>query len=212
MSDPSSFAAFLAIALVVILTPGQDTALTIRNTLIGGRPAGTGTAAGVATGQAVWTVATSLGITALLVASGPAFEVLRWLGAAYLVYLGLGSVRHAIRPGDAAANRPRSTGTGLGVRRAWRQGLISSLGNPKLAVFFSSLLPQFAPVGGGAFATMLALGGVFIAITFAWLCGYAFVVARAGERLRTGLVRRALDAVTGGILVAFGVRLAAATR
>jgi threonine/homoserine/homoserine lactone efflux protein len=212
MSDPSAFAAFLAIALVVILTPGQDTALTIRNTLIGGRAAGTGTAAGVAIGQAIWTVATSLGITALLVASGPAFEVLRWLGAAYLVYLGLGSLRHAIRPGDIPAQRPRSSGTDLGVRRAWRQGLISSLGNPKLAVFFSSLLPQFAPAGGGAFATMLALGAVFIAITFAWLCGYAFVVARAGERLRTGRIRRAVDAITGGILVAFGVRLAAQAR
>lgn len=211
MSDPSAFAAFLVIALVVILTPGQDTALTIRNTLRGGRAAGTGTAAGVATGQAIWTVATSLGITALLVASGPAFEVLRWLGAAYLVYLGLGSLRHAIRPGDTSAHQHRTAGTDLGARRAWRQGLISSLGNPKLAVFFSSLLPQFAPAGG-AFATMLALGAVFIAITFVWLCGYAFVVARAGERLRTGRIRRAIDAVTGGILVAFGVRVAAGAR
>jgi threonine/homoserine/homoserine lactone efflux protein len=208
-----SFAAFLAIAAVVILTPGQDTALTIRNTLIGGRAAGTGTAAGVATGQAVWTVATSLGITALLVASGPAFEILRWLGAAYLVYLGLGSLRHAIRPTDAAGDhRRRPSGTNLSVRRAWRQGLISSLGNPKLAVFFSSLLPQFAPVGDGAFPTMLALGAVFIGITFAWLSGYAFVVARAGDRLRTGRIRRTLDTVTGGILVAFGVRLAVQTR
>ena len=207
-----SFAAFLAIALVVILTPGQDTALTIRNTLIGGRAAGTGTAAGVATGQAVWAVATSLGVTALLVASGPAFEVLRWLGAAYLIYLGIGSLRHAIRPADAPELGPRRTGTNLSVRRAWRQGLISSLGNPKLAAFFSSLLPQFAPAGGDAFATMLLLGAVFIAITFAWLSGYAFVVARAGERLRTGRIRRALDTVTGGILVAFGVRLAAQAR
>ena len=207
-----SFAAFFAIAAVVIMTPGQDTALTIRNTLIGGRPAGTGTAAGVATGQAVWTVATSLGITAVLVASGPAFEVLRWIGAAYLIYLGVGSLRNAIRPDGASVHRPRSAGTDLTVRRAWRQGLISSLGNPKLAVFFSSLLPQFASEGGGAFATMLVLGAVFIAFTFAWLSFYAMVVARAGDRLRAGPIRRALDAVTGGILIAFGVRLATQTR
>ena len=126
----SSFPAFLAIAAIVILTPGQDTALTIRNTLLGGRIAGTGTAAGVATGQAVWTVATSLGITTLLVASGPAFEALRWLGAAYLVYLGLGSLRNAIWQGDGGSHGLPRAGAELSPRRAWRQGLISSLGNP----------------------------------------------------------------------------------
>jgi threonine/homoserine/homoserine lactone efflux protein len=181
-----SFAAFLAIAAVVILTPGQDTALTIRNTLIGGRAAGTGTAAGVCDR------AGDLDGGDEPRDHRPAIDEIR-----------------GPEPAEDLEGRARCD---LSVRRDWRQGLISSLGNPKLAVFFSSLLPQFAPASGGAFATMLALGAVFIAITFAWLCGYAFVVARAGERLRTGRIRRALDAVTGGILVAFGVRLAAQTR
>ena len=207
-----SFIAFLAVAAVVILTPGQDTALTIRNTLLGGRPAGIATAGGVATGQATWTVAASLGLTAVLIASGPAFELLRWLGAAYLLYLGIGSLWAAIRPPASPRHAAPSGPPGLGSRRAWRQGLLSSLSNPKLAIFFSSLLPQFAPAGPGAFATMLALGGVFIAITFAWLTAYAIVVARAGDQLRTGRARRALDGLTGGILVAFGVRLAAQGR
>ena len=207
-----SFLAFLAVAAVVILTPGQDTALTIRNTLLGGRAAGIATAAGVATGQATWTLAASFGLTAVLIASGPAFELLRWLGAAYLVYLGIGSLWSAIRPPAGPRHAPAAGSPGLGTRRAWRQGLLSSLSNPKLAIFFSSLLPQFAPAGPGAFPTMLALGGIFIAITFAWLAAYAIVVARAGDRLRTGRVRRALDGLTGGILVAFGVRLAAQGR
>ena len=209
----ASFAGFLVIAAVVIVTPGQDTALTIRNTLLGGRRAGFGTALGVATGQSVWTVATSLGLTAVLLASGPAFEVLRWLGVAYLAYLGIASLRAAIRPDQAAPTIVATDRTPtLGRRRAWRQGLLSSLGNPKLAIFFSSLLPQFAAPGSGAFVTMLALGAVFVGMTLAWLALYAVVVARAGDVLRRGRVRRILDGLLGGVLLAFGARLATQTR
>ena len=100
-----SFAAFLAISVVVIVTPGQDTALTIRNTLLGGRSAGVATATGVAAGQAAWTLAASLGLTALLVASEPAFATIRLVGAAYLVYLGAHSLWLAIRPVRIACSR-----------------------------------------------------------------------------------------------------------
>src|SRR5438034_10766503 len=96
-----SFAAFLAISAIVIITPGQDTALTIRNTLLGGRMAGVATAVGVAIGQATWTLAASLGLTALLVASEPAFTAIRIVGAAYLTYLGAHALWFAIRPGSA---------------------------------------------------------------------------------------------------------------
>ena len=91
-------AAFLGIAILVIVTPGQDTALTIRNTMLGGRSAGVATSAGVAAGQACWTVAASVGLAALLVASEPVFVEMNLAGAAYLVYLGLQALRHAIRP------------------------------------------------------------------------------------------------------------------
>jgi threonine/homoserine/homoserine lactone efflux protein len=94
------------------------------------------------------------------------------------------------------------------MRRAWRQGVLSSLGNPKLAVFFSSLLPQFAPPGSAALETMLALGAVFVAMTVAWLSFYAAVTARAGDLLRRGPVRRLVDGVMGAVLVLFGGRLA----
>jgi len=204
----ASFLGFLAVATVVIVTPGQDTALTIRNTLLGGRRAGIGTALGVATGQSIWTIATSLGLTALLLASGPAFELVRWLGVAYLVYLGIVSLRSAIRPGSATPTTAPVTGPTLDRRRAWRQGLLSSLGNPKLAVFFSSLLPPFVPVGAVALPAMLALGAAFVAMTLAWLSGYAIVIARLGDRMRAGRIRRASDAVTGAVLVVLGGRLA----
>jgi threonine/homoserine/homoserine lactone efflux protein len=97
-------------------------------------------------------------------------------------------------------------------RTALRDGALSNLGNPKMAVFFSSLLPQFVAPGPGAAATMLGLGLIFVTMTTVWLSGYAVVVARAGKVLRRPTIRRAIDAVMGAILVAFGVRLAAQSR
>jgi threonine/homoserine/homoserine lactone efflux protein len=204
----SSFVAFLGISAVVIMTPGQDTALTIRNTLLGGRRAGTATAVGVAAGQASWTVAASLGLTALLVASEQAFAAVRLVGAGYLVYLGAHSFWLALRSSGASDAQRTLESAGLRPSKAFRQGALSNLANPKMAIFFSSLLPQFVGPGPGAGAGMLTLGLVFVAMTAAWLCGYAVVVARAGDVLRRPRIRRALDAAMGALLVAFGLRLA----
>jgi threonine/homoserine/homoserine lactone efflux protein len=197
----SHFFAFLGVAAIVIVTPGQDTALTIRNTLFGGRRSGVFTACGVSVGQAVWALATSVGIAALLRASEPAFTALKLAGAAYLVWLGLQSVfrRSRLQP---TARR--------GARTSFRQGLVSNLGNPKMAVFFPSLLPQFA--SPPEFGTLLALGLAFCAMTFVWLTGYAFAVAKAGDFLRRDRIRRTLDRVTGAVLIGLGLRLAAEQR
>ena len=158
--------------MLVIITPGQDTALTIRSTLLGGRRAGVLTALGVSTGQAVWTLAASAGITALIVAP---------------------------------------TG-GLSPAKAYRQGVISNLGNPKMAVFFTSLLPQFAPESGPRFATFMALGLCFCAMTAAWLTAYAFAVARAKTVFERPRIRRIVDGLTGAVLVTLGLRLASEQR
>lgn len=204
-----SVPAFLLVSAVVICTPGQDTALTIRNTLSSGRAGGIGTAAGVALGQAVWTVAASAGVVALLTASEPAFRALKLAGAAYLVYLGIQSLLAAVRRKDRVA-KPGG-GSEVGITRALRQGLISNLGNPKMAVFFASLLPQFAPGGGASFLVLLALGLLFCTMTLAWLTLYAVAIARL-RGLLAGPVRRVLDAVTGAVLVVFGIRLATEPR
>jgi threonine/homoserine/homoserine lactone efflux protein len=203
----TELAAFLGIAALVIVTPGQDTALTIRNTLLGGRQPGVFTALGVAAGQAVWTFGAAAGLTAVVLASERAFEALRLAGAAYLVVLGAQALLGALR-GVPRRHEARGARRALGAGRAFRQGLVSNLANPKMAVFFTSLLPQFAD----AFASMLALGLVFCSLTLAWLSGYAYVVARAGDVLRRPRVRRALEAATGTILVALGLRVATSER
>jgi threonine/homoserine/homoserine lactone efflux protein len=202
--------AFVGVAALVIVTPGPDTALTVRNALLGGRGAGVATAAGVAAGQAVWTAAASAGIAALLVASEPAFVAVKLAGAAYLVLLGLQTLAHAVR--GRPSERDGHAAAGLRSGAAFRQGLLNDLGNPKIAVFFTTLLPQFAPAHGPAFLTLLAFGLVFCAMTFAWLCVYSVAVARAGRALRRPRIRRALDAVMGAALVALGLRVAVERR
>jgi threonine/homoserine/homoserine lactone efflux protein len=202
-----AFLAFVGVSVLVIVTPGQDTALTIGNTLAGGRAGGIFTALGVASGQAVWTLATSAGLSALLIASEPAFVALKVAGGAYLVFLGAQALLRA-RRGDGY------TTAGLHGRlsclAAYRRGFASNLGNPKMAVFFTSLLPQFAP--GPSFLTLTALGLAFCSMTLAWLSAYAVVVDRLGEVLRRGRARPILDAVTGTVLVAVGLRLATERR
>ena len=205
----ASLLAFLGIAALVIVTPGPDTALTIRNTLGGGRSGGVGTALGVAAGQAVWTVAASAGLAALLVASAPAFTALRLAGAVYLVWLGAHSLWAALRGGGGPVRAGNPVGARrLGARAAFQQGVLSNLGNPKMAVFFTSLLPQFAPTGGASFTMLLALGFLFCGMTLTWLAAYAVVVARVGDVLRRSGVRRVIEAVTGLVLLALGTRLA----
>jgi len=207
----ASFLAYVGVAALVICTPGPDTALTIRNTLFGGRTGGVLTAFGVATGLSIWALATSLGLVALLVASEPVFRAIQYAGTAYLIYLGLMALREAFRGGPASSvaaelSPPRR----LAPTTAYRQGLVSNLGNPKIAVFFASLLPQFA--AGGSFSTLFLLGLVFAAMTLLWLSAYALVVAKAGDVLRRSQVRRVIEAVTGGLLLALGLRIAAEQR
>lgn len=211
--------AFLALSVIVICTPGPDTALIIRNTLSAGRRGGMATAVGIIGGIAVWTLAASVGLAALLSASEPVFRAIQIAGAAYLVYLGAQSLRAALRgrgkPRPYAASGesgrpPSAVGAGLArpsSRRALREGFLSNLGNPKIAVFFVSLLPQFVVEGSSSFLALIALGGLFSAMGLAWLTLYAVVVAHARAFLQ-GDARRVIDALTGIVLIGFGLRMA----
>jgi threonine/homoserine/homoserine lactone efflux protein len=196
---------FLGVSLLVICTPGQDTALTIRNTLLGDRCTGAATAAGVSTGQAVWTVATSAGLAVVLMASAPLFLAIRLAGAAYLVYLGLRSAFKAIRHAEPAAAAGRR-GSRLSPRSAFVQGFLSNLSNAKMVAFFISLLPPFAGAHP-SFAVLLLLGLNFCLLTLAWLVGYALAVERVSRTLSGPSLRRALDGLLGAVLVGLGVRV-----
>lgn len=195
--------AFLAVSVVVIVVPGPDTALTIRQSLVRGRRAGVLTAAGVAGGQAVWAIATAVGVASLLRASQPAFAALRIAGAAYLVYLGVRAILESRRRSTA----PTDTCVHGRLTSPYGQGILSNLANPKMVVFFLSLLPQYAGPHA-ALVPLLGLGLVFCTLTFCWLAAYAVVVARLGDRLRGSRVRTAIDRISGIVLVGLGLRLA----
>ena len=209
----TSFLAFISVSLFVIVTPGPDTALVVRNTVLGNRRGGILTALGIISGMVVWAFATSLGIVALLLASEPVFHAVRLGGAAYLIYLGARSLWSALQAGrwrEAAADVPAAPR--LSPRAAFMQGLASNLSNPKMAAFFPSLLPQFATTGDGAFVSLMSLGIVFCAMAFTWLTLYALAVARAGDFMRRRNVKRALEGLMGAALIALGVRIAAEHR
>jgi len=204
------YLAFLGVSLLVICTPGQDTALTIRNTLLGGRPGGAATAVGVSAGQAVWTVATSAGLAVILMASGPLFSAVRIAGAAYLIYLGVRSLLKARSHSGAGIESSGGT-SGLKPAAAFWQGLLSNLSNAKMVAFFVSLLPPFAG-SHPSFVVLLALGLNFSLLTLAWLLGYTFAVDRVSRLLSRTSIRRALDALLGAVLVGLGLRLASEAR
>jgi len=208
----ASFMAFLGVSTIVIVTPGPDTAVTVRNTLLGGRLAGILTALGISTGLAIWALATSFGVVALLVASEFLFQAVKYAGAAYLIYLGLHALIGAWRGDDGPASTAPGGRARLRPGKAFVQGLMSDLGNPKMAVFFASLLPQFATPGEGLFAALMSLGLVFSLMTFLWLTAYAYVIAKAGEVLHRPAIRRWIETVTGNLLVALGLRVAAEQR
>ena len=196
---------FVLVSAVVIASPGPDTALVVRNALFGGRRVALATSVGVAFGLAVWSLAAAVGVAAVLRRSEPVFTVLKLVGALYLVWLGIQALRMAWSAREQEP--PAAPTSSTRARRGLRQGFLSNLSNPKIAVFFTSFLPQFAPADSN-FTELFALGLLFCLMTLAWLAGYAVAVARAGDLLRRRRVRQALEGVTGAVLIAFGIRLA----
>lgn len=200
------FAPFLLISVLLILIPGPDTAIVTKHALLGGRHGGVFSAIGVATGLAIWTVAAAAGVAAVLRASEVAFTALKIAGAIYLVWMGVQMLRNR---GIADPEERDTTPGGRRVAtKALRQGVISDLSNPKIAVFFTSFMPQFVHSDAHGFASLLVLGGIFCVLTLLWLVIYGILVGHGTAFLRRPAVRRALDRFTGVVLIAFGIRLA----
>ena len=198
---------FIGVAAIVIVVPGPDTAVVTKNVLVHGRRAALGASLGVSAGLAVWTVAAAVGVASVLRASAVAFTVLKLVGALYLIWLGLQALRAARlaarHEGSFLDARPV-----LGAVGGFRQGFFSDLANPKIGVFFTSLLPQFVAPGHPVLLPFLALGAVFVLMTIVWLSAYCLVAAWAAETLQRPRVRAALDRLTGVVLIAIGLRLA----
>jgi threonine/homoserine/homoserine lactone efflux protein len=218
---------FALASTLLILAPGPDSLLVLRNTLRHGRRAGWITASGTISGLLAWAVAAAFGLSALLRVSDLGYNAVRLAGACYLLWLGVSSLwpfrgRHAARAtaAEPAARVPAAEPAGpagphpgrAGWRRAYLNGLLSNLLNPKIGVFFIAFLPGFIPAGAPAPLFPLALGLWFIAETGAWLATLAWMAARGAGWLRRSTVQRWLERITGVALIGFGLRLATQAR
>jgi threonine/homoserine/homoserine lactone efflux protein len=201
---------FAIAALVLIMMPGPDQALITRNALVGGRAGGLFTMVGGVLGLTVHASAAAVGLSALLLASAKAFTVLKIVGAAYLLWLGVQMLRSAARSrrtevADEVLAAPRHRWAYL------RQGFLSNALNPKIALFFVSFLPQFLSAGTGSpRAEALLLSAIFAALYLAWFGLYVAAVERLGRWLRRPAVKARIEQVTGVVLLTVAVKLATA--
>ncbi len=199
------------LAALLTVTPGLDTALVLRTTLRGGALAGRRVARGVCAGLVLWGAAAGTGVAALLEASAGAYDALRLAGAAYVVVLGVRSLLAARRGGEGGPDTPGSE-TQLSARSAFQAGLMSNLLNPKIGVFYVSVLPQFVSPAMRSPLPSLLLAGIHAALGLVWLSVLAGAVTSVGPVMRRPGVRRRLEALTGFALIGFGTGLAFSER
>ncbi|MER7989967.1 LysE family translocator [Streptomyces noursei] len=207
---------FILIVGLLTITPGLDTALILRTAALGHRRRAWGVVLGIQCGTLVWGVLTSLGVTALLTASHLAYETLRWVGAAYLVWMGGRLLWTAWRP--SSSESPQTTGSGGETKTragagdtllgGWRQGIVTNLLNPKMGAFYVAVLPQFIPAGASHLAQGVLLAGVHVLLAVLWACALIAFAHVLRDRLQRPSARRCLDRITGTVIAGFGIRLA----
>lgn len=206
--DPRLYA-FIGVAAILTILPGADTALVTRNVLTMGRRRAMFTIFGICAGCIIHATASALGLSAILATSATAFDVVKTMGAAYLVWLGVQSMRDAGRPAAAPNEDSNARTTALGP---FLQGFLTNVLNPKVAIFYLTFLPQFIGPGEPVFKRSLFLAGIHITMGLIWLTIYSWFVDRLGSVLTRPTVKAWLERVTGGLLIGLGFRLAWARR
>ncbi|MFI7701217.1 LysE family translocator [Nonomuraea sp. NPDC049480] len=210
MSSVTQFVAFGGVVLLGAMSPGPDFAVVVRRSAVSGRGYGMAAALGISVGVFAWVVAAATGVAALLAASAMAFTVVKVVGAAYLLYLGVKSLRSALRGGgEAELDLPDP-----GRRSSWAafaEGLLTNVLNPKAALFFVALVPQFVS-SGASMADTLVLSLIALAGTVVWFLVVANIVGALRRVFARSAVRRAVDGLTGAALIGLGVKLAATSR
>lgn len=200
--DPRTVA-FIGVAAVLTVLPGADMALVTRNVLMLGRRRTMQTIVGICIGTMIHATASALGLSAILATSATAFNVVKTIGAAYLVWLGVQSIRDAGTAAQPAASSPAHQTIG-----PFLQGFLTNILNPKVAIFYLTFLPQFISPGERILQRSLMLAGIHIAMGLVWLTAFAWFIDRLGAVLTRPRVKAWLERLTGGLLIALGARLA----
>jgi threonine/homoserine/homoserine lactone efflux protein len=201
-----SVLAFALIAMGLTVAPGPDTFLVIANTSAGGFRRGFATVLGIVSGGACYVLLVACGLVRLLAWSPAVFFTVKLAGACYLLYLGWGALRGALRRTIATATPPPPAPS---ARASYLQGLLTNALNPKIAVFYLAFLPQFLSPGDPVVLKSALLIGIHYLEGLVWLSLLAFSVGRLGKWLARPRVRRTLDALLGTAMIGFGLKLAA---
>jgi threonine/homoserine/homoserine lactone efflux protein len=204
MIDPALLIAFLVAASILTITPGVDTAMVLRAAAVEGKRPAISAALGICLGCLVWGAAVSLGLGAVLRASELAYTIVKFAGAAYLMWLGAKLILAPRSTADGDALPQLGTG-----RDAFWRGLMTNLLNPKVGVFYVTFLPQFVPGGANVAAYSFALACIHVLLGLLWFALLIAATAPLGKALRQPRMVKLLDRLTGGIFMAFGVKLAA---
>lgn len=197
----NDFLTFFLLSLFVVMSPGIDTALITKRTISGGQKDGYKMALGITSGSLVHTVAAAFGLSAILMQSAVAFEIVKTLGALYLIYLGISSF----------ITRRKKNGTIHDEGKkgsAFKQGLLSNVLNPKVAMFFLTFLPQFVRPGGETTQQLLIMGVIYTLLSIGWFFVYVFFINFLRDWLMSPKVQSVMDKATGMVLIGFGLKLA----
>jgi RhtB (resistance to homoserine/threonine) family protein len=203
------YLAFAGIAAVLTITPGADMALVAKNVFTRGRRGSFATILGICSGLFIHATASALGLSAILAKSARAFEIVKWMGAAYLFYLGVTALRRAMR-GEAPASpgaSDRSAKQRAGWWGAFSEGMLTNILNPKVALFYLTFLPQFIAPGDPVLRVSLFLASLHVAMGLVWLSIYSRALHKLNATLAGEGVRRGIEAVTGGLLMGLGAKL-----
>jgi threonine/homoserine/homoserine lactone efflux protein len=195
----------MGVLAVLTVVPGPDMAVVTKRAVASGRQDGLRTVGGITAGLLVWGALTVVGLAAVLAASATAYTVVKLAGAAYLGFLGV----QALLQSRSGRSVTPVAGPAAPSGDPWRTGLVSNVLDPKIAIFYTGLLPTLAPSGLSPHLGMTLLVLIHTALTLVWLGGYVLVPARARASFEKPAVRRAMDRVTGVVLIGFGVKVAA---
>ncbi|MFS0821289.1 LysE family translocator [Bacillus sp. 1P02SD] len=202
-----NFYLFVFMCVLLIILPGPDTAIATKNTLTVGRIGGLKTALGTCCALLIHTSAAVFGLSAIIVKSALLFSVFKYVGAIYLIYLGVKTL-WALRKKEVAASVEMNTASQFENKSCFKQGFLTNLLNPKVAVFFLTFLPQFVDAGSNTFGPFLIMGFTYTVLTAIWFFLYVYLLNQISTFMKKPKAQNMIEGITGAILIGFGIKLA----
>jgi RhtB (resistance to homoserine/threonine) family protein len=202
-----NFYLFIIMSILLIILPGPDTAIATKNTLSIGRMGGVKTIVGTCFALLIHTFAAVVGLSAIIVKSAFLFSIFKYIGALYLIYLGIKSL-WGLRKKDQEEILETNTKSKYGNKSCFKQGFLTNLLNPKVAVFFLTFLPQFVETDRNTFIPFLLMGITYAVLTAVWFIFYVFLLNKISSFMKKPKTQKIIEGITGTILIGFGIKLA----